>query len=296
MPLNDQLLETLLWEDEGTSLDFKSQQYRFENAGERDKSELLKDVLAFANSWRRMKAYILIGVEEVRGGRSKIVGVSQHLDDAILHQFVNSKTQRPVEFSYGQFSIEDKSIGYIEILLQERPIYLTSKYGPLKAKAVKIRDGSSTRDATPDEVKKMGMEQVLGSKAGTEPEVAVFLKRDSRRNRAIYLALKNVGQGPAKNVMFTIRANRADFESHQVSSILPIDTTVKAAGFLLQGESIESFFGISPTLSEHPQLQPFEVLVTYEDLKGTPREATYVLDVAQHNWISWITEMSGGTL
>ena len=99
MPLDLQLLESLFHEAEGASLDFKSTQYRFENAHDGDKAELLKDILAFANSWRRTTAYILIGVEEVKGGRSNVVGVEKHLDDASLHQFVNGKTQRPVEFN-----------------------------------------------------------------------------------------------------------------------------------------------------------------------------------------------------
>ena len=63
------------------------------------KSELLKDILSFANSWRRTSAYVLIGVEEVKGGRSKVLGVPRHLDDANLHQFFNQKTQRAVEFN-----------------------------------------------------------------------------------------------------------------------------------------------------------------------------------------------------
>jgi predicted HTH transcriptional regulator len=40
-----------------------------------EKSELLKDILGFANAWRRATAYILIGVKEVRGGRSNVVGI-----------------------------------------------------------------------------------------------------------------------------------------------------------------------------------------------------------------------------
>ena len=44
---------------------------------------MLKDILAFANSWRTTTAYILVGVEEVMGGRSNVVGYRRHLDDAI---------------------------------------------------------------------------------------------------------------------------------------------------------------------------------------------------------------------
>ena len=118
--------------------------------------------------------------------------------------------------------------------------------------------------------KELAKENRLLRKASTEPEVAAFLKSDSRRNHARNLVLANVGQGPAKNVMFTIRASKADFVSHQVSSVLPTNSAIKAASFLPQGESIESFFGMSPILSQQPQLQPFEVVVTYEDLRAYP--------------------------
>ena len=55
--------------------------------------------------------------------------------------------------------------------------------------------------------KELAKENRLLRKASTEPEVAAFLKADSRRNHARNLVLANVGQGPAKNVMFTIRAS-----------------------------------------------------------------------------------------
>jgi hypothetical protein len=77
-------IEDLLNEDESSSLDFKRDQYPFEGAPDRDKAELLKDILAFANAWRRSPAYIVIGAEDVVGSRSRPVGVSRHLPDADL--------------------------------------------------------------------------------------------------------------------------------------------------------------------------------------------------------------------
>ena len=164
--------------------------------------------------------------------------------------------------------------------------FLNGNHGAVTAIATLIIAGSAIISVWIS--KELAKENRLLRKASTEPEVAAFLKPDSRRNHAVYLVLANVGQGPAKNVLFTIRASRADFESHQVSSVLPTDAAVKAASFLPQGDSIESFFGMSPILSKQTPLQPFEVLVTYEDLKGTSSEATYRLDVAQHNWLSWL--------
>jgi len=61
------LAESLLYEEEGPTLDFKRQQYHFEGASDSEKAELLKDVLAFANAWRRADAFIYIGASEVKG-------------------------------------------------------------------------------------------------------------------------------------------------------------------------------------------------------------------------------------
>lgn len=67
------LIDELIYEEESATLDFKSKQYLFDGANDYEKSELLKDILAFANAWRRTDAYILIGIEEVKGEKSNII-------------------------------------------------------------------------------------------------------------------------------------------------------------------------------------------------------------------------------
>lgn len=152
------LIDQLLFEEEGNTLDFKSEQYRFSGATDEDKSELLKDIVAFANSWRRADAYILIGVKEIKGGRSQVTGISEHLDDAHLQQFINSKTQRPVDFSYKTIQYENAKIGVIHIPVQRRPFHLQKDFGRLKKSQVYIRRGSSTVIASIDEVSTMGVD------------------------------------------------------------------------------------------------------------------------------------------
>ena len=154
-----ELLEQLLHEPESQSLDFKQAQYRFAGASVPEKSELLKDVLAFSNSWRRTSAYILIGVQEVKGGRGQVIGIDDHIEDASLQQFINSKTQRPVELSYEVVQLEGVKIGIIEIPIQERPFYAKATYGKVKSDIVYIRAGSSTREATPEDLVQMGVQQ-----------------------------------------------------------------------------------------------------------------------------------------
>ncbi|MYF75969.1 MAG: ATP-binding protein [Acidobacteria bacterium] len=193
MAIDASFVEQLLHEDESTSLDFKRDQYRFQGVDADTKSELLKDILAFLNSWRRSPAYILVGVDEVRGGRSQVVGVTEHLDDAQLQQFVNSKTQRPVTFFYRQVSIDGKDIGLIEIPIQQRPVYLRRDFGRLSKERVYIRRGSSTAEANPDEIARMGAALVAESTPTLE---LVWADADQRRNPSHTCTIRSVHLDP----------------------------------------------------------------------------------------------------
>ncbi|MEX1028166.1 MAG: ATP-binding protein [Candidatus Paceibacterota bacterium] len=148
-------------------MDFKRDQYAFSKATDEEKSELLKDILGFVNCWRRSEAFILIGVEEVRGGRSNVHGVSDHLDDHSLQQFINNLTNRPVQFGYEACEFEGQQVGIIRVELQRRPVYLKRDYGKLKKGLVYVRRGSSTdptKPADPDEIAHMGSGQAVEAK------------------------------------------------------------------------------------------------------------------------------------
>ena len=158
--MNRVLFEQLIYEEEGPTLDFKKEQYRFVKATDDEKSELLKDILGFANVFRRTEAFIVIGVKDVRGGRGNVVGlrVEDHLDDHALQQFVHNLTNQPVRFRYEAFEYDGKQVGIISIDLQIRPVYLKKDYGKLKRENVYVRRGSSTdptKPASPDEIAQM---------------------------------------------------------------------------------------------------------------------------------------------
>jgi hypothetical protein len=155
--VNDGLMEQLLHEGESSSLDYKRDQYPFAGASDDEKGELLKDILAFANGWRHTEAYILIGVEEITGGRSTVVGVRLHIPENDLQQFVNSKTNRPITFSYQSYPFEGKHVGIITIPQQDRPLYLNKNYGKLGKHVVYYRQGTTTAIASPDDIARMGM-------------------------------------------------------------------------------------------------------------------------------------------
>jgi hypothetical protein len=154
--MDAQELEQLLWQGESQTLDFKRQQYRFDHATEEDRSEILKDILAFANSWRTTAAHIIIGVEEVQAGRANVVGTSDHILNRTLQTFVGSRVNRPLSFSYETVLFESKSVDVITIPVQERPFFLKKPFGILQAEKIYIRRGDTTTTADPTEVFQMG--------------------------------------------------------------------------------------------------------------------------------------------
>ncbi len=176
-------IELLLYEEESATLDFKRDQYKFKKASEIEKSELLKDILGFANAWRRSDAYILIGIEEVRGGKSAIHGISEHLDDHSLQQFVNNLINRPLIFCYEASELDGKKIGVIRIQTQKRPFYLKKDYGKLRKEQVYVRRGSSIsidKPADLDEVSQMGADTTAEPRKHASFSVAVaHPQRDS---------------------------------------------------------------------------------------------------------------------
>jgi len=149
-------LEQLLHENECTYLDFKQTQYPFEN--DAVKSELLKDIIALANAETGREGFILIGAEEIRGGRAKIHGVTSHLNDHDLQQFVNSKIQRPLRFSYEVVPCDGVSLGVISVPVQDGYFFLKNDFGKLCHNIVYYRLGSSTAEKSPDDLMRRGKE------------------------------------------------------------------------------------------------------------------------------------------
>lgn len=155
--MNPPDITTLLNMSESDALDFKSGQYKFWNpASDDEKSELLKDIIAFANSFKTSDAFIVVGVSEKNQRKDQVVGVTSHLMDNEVQQFVNAKTNRRIAFLVHSTAAEGQPIDIIQIAQkQERPICLTKSFGKVKANEVWVRVGSSSAIATPDQIAAM---------------------------------------------------------------------------------------------------------------------------------------------
>jgi hypothetical protein len=217
-------IEALLWEDESTTLDFKQTQYPFTGATPDQKSEIIKDILAFANAFRRDDAYILLGVQDNQGGRATITGVSNHLDDAHLQQLVNTKTNRPVEFSYHALTIDGQQVGTIRIPRQQRPTYLKKSYGKLQAETVYLRHGSSTSTASLEEIARMGTDQ-QPSDQRYNPEITALqtIHHYARFHERVVRLWENISRIPEHSITNIARSTEYERERRALHVPFTVD-------------------------------------------------------------------------
>lgn len=180
MALTLELIRELVLEGESNRLDFKRDQYRFvELSGpdvDKEKAKLLKDVLAFANAFRKDPAFILVGVDESLPRDQSVAGIPSQdvIDDATLQQFVNSKTNKPIPFRAYTVSCSDSRV--VEVLeidpcANDRPFYLKKGFGGILREEVWFRSGSSNTKATPDDIYRMGAEQYKQNRPLLECEI-----------------------------------------------------------------------------------------------------------------------------
>lgn len=127
-------------------------------------------------------------------------------------------------------------------------------------------------------------------KASTEPEVVAYLTIDPNSRHMIYFALANVGQGPARNVRFSLsRESGTDDERLGVGLRERLQSAAErtATTTLLQGDSIHSLFGYAHELLRNPPLPAMKISVKFDDLKGNAKETTNLVDASDLDWIGW---------
>lgn len=284
------LFEQLLNEDESATVDFKRDQYAFQGASDHQKSELLKDILAFANAYRRADAYILIGVDDVKGGQGKVVGVTIDLDDAQLQQFVNSKTNRALAFAYEVFVFEGARVGIIHVPLQERPLYLEQDYGKLRKHVVYVRRGSSTSEATPDEVHKMGMAAVAGRAA--EPTLDLqFADTKTRQPLGTSIKVESTvvsvphpprtrgGGSLSDQLLFSITGNP---EYHrELAEYVMATSLLRSLGFTLKNTG--STLAVNARLQITGERREGILIMEESEYPERPREGRYIAAIRMPN-------------
>ena len=141
-----QLIESLLKRQESDDLDFKSDQYNFDDSN--GKSKFIKDIVAMANTPRSGPAYILVGVQEQSGKVRGTTGMTDHPDGALLGGVVSGKVYPAPRFTYRQIVHDGVKLGLIEIPCdQPVPVMPRTDYGVLRRGCVYIRRNTRNTEA-----------------------------------------------------------------------------------------------------------------------------------------------------
>ena len=150
MQITPEFVKQLVQRNESQVLDFKRDQYKLKKdtngkkATNEEKSELLKDILAFANAFNTVDSFILIGVQQMPVPPHKVVGVKTTIDDASIQEFVRGTSNLCPEFHYEQIDVDAKIVGVLRIPSQLGPFQVKKTFGSQVLERIPVRQGTST--------------------------------------------------------------------------------------------------------------------------------------------------------
>ena len=148
------LVDKLLSQMEGNTLDFKRDQYKLES--DQQKSAFVKDIICMSNTPRDESAYILVGVTDKNGRAGDVIGTSEHPDPAMFQNLVKGNTNPPVRFSYRTIKYLGVVVGLFEIPVDQHiPVMATKNFGNLVPGIVYFRRTAQNGVAEPHDIRRI---------------------------------------------------------------------------------------------------------------------------------------------
>jgi hypothetical protein len=115
------------------------------------------------------------------------------------------------------------------------------------------------------------------NKAGNAPRIVGYATINPHVYAAIDFVIRNIGKGAARNISYRVISGGDDLELKGVR--LPrMDVQYS---FLPQDEQFSTFMGMGWDLLKEPEIKPFEIEITYEDLGGGKHSGRYTVNAAQ---------------
>jgi hypothetical protein len=119
-------------------------------------------------------------------------------------------------------------------------------------------------------------------KAEGDPQVIAYVTINPRVFSALDFVIANIGKGAAKNISFKVVSGGTDLARKGVQLLR---SDVKYS-FVLAGQQLSSTMGMGFELLANPVLAPFEVEVTYENLREEKTTTRHLIDVSQFNGVT----------
>ncbi|MBW9169759.1 ATP-binding protein [Clostridium estertheticum] len=135
-----ELDDLIMYENENTSLDFKSIQYKREQY-----EAMVKDVMAMANADIECVRYIIVGIKDKSYGDKEILGIekSEFIDSATYQQIIFENIEPQIDIEYFPHVHNNKVLGIIKIFnCNDQPYMMKKDYHKLNRGDSFIRIGS----------------------------------------------------------------------------------------------------------------------------------------------------------
>jgi len=143
-----ELFEKLLTLVEGETIDFKSS---FPHV----KSELLKDIISFANGHSQKNKYILYGVKD-REGTKELVGLEIFVDQSNIDQLLFENIEPHIDIQLHTVFYKEMKFQVLEIKPDNRPYMMKKKYkNEINKGSMWIRRGATNDFVTRAYLEKM---------------------------------------------------------------------------------------------------------------------------------------------
>lgn len=139
------------YDEEGTNLDFKKEEYHKD-----DYVSLIKDILSMANALNPETKRIVIGIKHRPGEDKEFLGVEKITDQASLENIIQENIEPNINFKYYPYIFKNVTLGIIEIFDNfDKPYMMRKDYATLKKGDMWIRKGSRQSRVTREDLNKM---------------------------------------------------------------------------------------------------------------------------------------------
>ena len=140
------------YDNEGTNLDFKKEEYKRENY-----AALLKDVMSMANALNTEYKRIIIGVKYTPGEEKFFCGLETISDQGTLENIIQENIEPNISFRYYSYPFKETTLGVLEIFDNfDKPYMMKKDYGSgLKRGDAWIRKGSRQSRVIREDLDKM---------------------------------------------------------------------------------------------------------------------------------------------